>query len=450
MIRSLSAKFLLLLVSVVAVGLSGTFLLRELMVQDFRGYLEGEMLDRVSWVVASLESSRARAGLWRREDLVRGTVWAAMMGMDLKVYDERGALLMDTGEALESLPPLVKKRMRAVAAGGERAQREYVPAPLFLGGKQIGRLEAWVAAPRREALFVRRSNKFLLVSVVALGGVAVVLSIVFSRMLTRPIKELTAAASRISEGDLESRVHIPRSDELGTLSETFNAMAQNLLTQERLKRRLTADIAHELRTPLSAVRGELEGMIDGLIPTDRKTLESLHAEIGRLRSILEGIEDLSQAEASSLALRKEDLTLSHFLRNIVDRYQGVFEDKGIALSLEAPEETVVAADPDKLSQVVINLLSNALKATAPGGKVAVRASRRGKEALIEVSDTGRGIEEKDLPFIFERFYRPGHPGRGSLGIGLTIVKELVQAHGGRVEVTSRPGKGSVFSVFLPL
>jgi two-component system sensor histidine kinase BaeS len=111
---------------------------------------------------------------------------------------------------------------------------------------------------------------------------------------------------------------------------------------------------------------------------------------------------------------------------------------------------VVAADPDKLSQVVINLLSNALKATAPGGKVAVRASRRGKEALIEVSDTGRGIEEKDLPFIFERFYRPGHPGRGSLGIGLTIVKELVQAHGGRVEVTSRPGKGSVFSVFLPL
>jgi two-component system sensor histidine kinase BaeS len=451
MFKSLWIKFLLLLVLVVIVGLSGTFLLRELMVGDFREYLEGEMEDRVSWLTASLESSYATNLGWRREDLVEAAVWALMMGMDIRLSNIRGTPLIDTGQAVESLSPLVKKRVLAFtqqrrAGGGE----EYIPYGLFLRGEQIAELGVRFLPPGREALFVRRSNRFLLFSVFVLGGTALLLSVVFSRKLTEPIHSLTDAASRVADGDLKSRVAVSRDDELGRLSHTFNRMAQALMTHETLKRRLTANIAHELRTPLGAVRAELEGMMDGLIPVERKTLESLYAEIGRLKTILEGIEELTQAEASSLSMAKKSLELGPFLENILHRFRKMFTDKGVALELHCPPGLAAHADPDKLSQVVINLLSNALRATDAGGTVRVEASGGGDMTEIAVADTGGGIGEEDLPFVFERFYRGrGHGSHGGLGLGLTIVKELVEAHGGEVKAESAPGEGSRFRLTLP-
>jgi two-component system sensor histidine kinase BaeS len=451
MFKSLWIRFLLLLVLVVIVGLSGTFLLRELMVGDFREYLEGEMEDRVSWLTASLESSYATNLGWRREDLVEAAVWALMMGMDIRLSNIRGTPLVDTGQAVESLSPLVKKRVLAFtqqrrAGGGE----EYIPYGLFLRGEQIAELGVRFLPPGREALFVRRSNRFLLFSVFALGGTALLFSVVFSRKLTEPIHSLTDAASRVADGDLKSRVAVSRDDELGRLSHTFNRMAQALMTHETLKRRLTANIAHELRTPLGAVRAELEGMMDGLIPVERKTLESLYAEIGRLKTILEGIEELTQAEASSLSMAKKSLELGPFLENILHRFRKMFTDKGVALELHCPPGLAAHADPDKLSQVVINLLSNALRATDAGGTVRVEASEGGDMTEIAVADTGGGIGEEDLPFVFERFYRGrAQASHGGLGLGLTIVKELVEAHDGEVKAESAPGEGSRFRLTLP-
>jgi two-component system sensor histidine kinase BaeS len=445
---SLGVKFFVLLVAVVAVGLSSTLVLRELMIGDFRDYLEGEREDRAYWVIASLESSYESEGGWEREKVIDSTVWAYMLGIDMRLYDAGGGLVMDMGEAMESISPLVKKRIEAASErwemdeGGRR-----VPYALFLRGEQIGRLEARFLAPRKEALFIKRSNRFLAYSVIALGGIALALSVVYSRKLTRPIKELTAAASRISEGDLRSRVSTGRSDELGRLSWAFNRMAEVLSRQEALRKRLTANVAHELRTPLSGVRGELEGMIDGLIAADRENLQSLYTEIGRLRSILDGIEDLSQVEASAMTLRKEELALLPFLRAIVDRYQTVFREEKVSLELECPEGLKAKADPDRLSQVVVNLLMNALKATEPGGRVLLSAAKgAGGGVSLEVSDTGSGISAEEIPLVFERFYRGA---RGGLGIGLAIVKELVEAHGGSVSVRSEAGRGSTFSVRLP-
>ena len=234
---------------------------------------------------------------------------------------------------------------------------------------------------------------------------------------------------------------------LGNLSDAFNRMAQKLEVQEALRKKLTSNIAHELRTPISAVRGELEGMIDGLISADKEALQSLYTEIGRLKSILEGIEDLSQAEASSLTIRKVDLKLHHFLKSIAERFGKAFMDKGVTLELFCDDDAAASADPDKLSQIIINLLSNALKATEKGGRVWIRAMKDKAEVRIEVGDTGCGIRESDLPFIFERFYRVS---KGGLGLGLTIVKELAEAQGGKIEVQSSYGKGSVFTLMLPL
>jgi two-component system sensor histidine kinase BaeS len=443
--KGLWFKFLLLLLSVAIIGLSATLLLRELMVRDFSEYLEGEMLDRVYRMVAALESSYITHAGWDAESVAENVVLARMMGVEIRLYDEKGALISDTGGALEGLPGGARKRVLAVTEP-EEVEGDFTPYGLFWGGAEIGRLEARFSRTHKELVYIRRSNRLLLLSVLALGGIAVLLSVIFSRRMTRPVKELTSAASAISEGNLTARVSASGTDEMGKLSEAFNRMAENLLKQESLRKKLTTDIAHELRTPLSAVRGELEGMMDGLIPVDKDALRSLYAETGRLASILGGIEELSQAEASGLSIRKHPLEAGPFLRNIIERFRKPYADKDVSLGLSSEEGLGLLADPDKLSQIIINLLSNALKATGRGGAVHVKASSAQGGTAIEVADTGQGIKEEDLPFIFERFYRGE---KGGLGIGLTIVKELVEAHGGKVETRSKYGKGSTFTVYLP-
>jgi two-component system sensor histidine kinase BaeS len=187
-------------------------------------------------------------------------------------------------------------------------------------------------------------------------------------------------------------------------------------------------------------------MMDGLLSTGREQLQSLHEETGRLKKIIEGIEDLSQAEASSLSLKKERMKLEPFLQNIVDRFGNLFAEKRVGLELECDGGLTANADPDRLSQILINLLSNALKATESGGKVRLKGYRNPAGVSIEVADNGCGIRQEDLPFIFERFYKATG---GGIGIGLAIARELAQAHGGKIEVKSEYGKGSVFTVSIP-
>jgi two-component system sensor histidine kinase BaeS len=447
MFKSLWVKFLLLLFAVSLIALSAALLLRELMVRDFRGYLEGEMEDRVYWVTASLESNYQNFSGWNWQSIVEDTVWALMLGFDVKLYDAKGALVVDTQSAIDSLSPLVKKRVLAISESRTgRESGQYVPYALFLGGNEIGLLRVKFLRPKKESIFIQRSNRLLLISLLALGGIAILLSIIFSKRLTNPIEGLTEAAVAIGDGDLKRRVAIAGHDEITKLSDAFNRMAQSLEIQESLRKKLTSNVAHELRTPISAIRGELEGMIDGFIPTDREHLQSLYAEIGRLRNILEGIEELSRAEASGLTLRKQEIELAPFLNNIIDRFRNVFQDKGVSINLACDGGLRVSADPDRLSQVVINLLSNALKATEKSGNVWVKAAKGEGGTLLEVRDNGTGIKPEDLPYIFERFYRGAG---GGLGLGLTIVRELVEAHGGRVSAASEHGRGATFTVLIP-
>jgi len=452
--RSLWFKFLSVLVTVVAVGLSATFLLRDLMVKDFIVFLETEMEDRVGWLTASLVGSFENNLEWKTEEISDELAWAAMMGIESRLYDLEGKLVTDTDRAIEHLPFYMQKRVRLIV-GDREAIGTFMPNSLSIGGTEIGRLDVRFHGPGKETQYIKSSNRFLLVSVVALGGVALILSFVFSRRLTKPIQELTVASSALASGDFTHRVGVTSRDEISQLARSFNTMAEQLAIQDALRKKLSSNVAHELRTPLGAVRGELEGMIDGLIPPHKDNLRSMYDEIGRMHTVLDGMEELAQAEASGLSLNTRSFEIAPFLQGIAERYKKMFQEHNVSLFLDLAEGLSITADPEKMSQVVINLLSNALKSTPAGGSVTV-SSKPAEDGRVRfsVADTGVGIAPEHLPFIFERFYRANsansasRASEGGLGIGLTIVKELVEAHGGEVKVKTSLDQGSVFTVIL--
>jgi two-component system sensor histidine kinase BaeS len=279
-----------------------------------------------------------------------------------------------------------------------------------------------------------------------MGGLALVLSIVFSRRLTRPLKKLAFGAEAIIEGNPGRQVAVLGNDEVSHLSVTFNRMTKFLEAQESLRKKLISNVTHEIRTPLSAMRGELAGIIDGLIPCDKDQMASLYEETERLENILEGIEELSRVQTGALLLRKQTEKLKPILLAVRNKFENLFLDKGVALEIRCGDQLSVYADSAKLTQIIVNLVSNALKATETGGQVWTGGARTEKGVRIEVGDTGRGIGKEDLPFVFERFFRTSEEG---LGIGLAIVKELVEAHEGTIEVKSEYGKGTVFTLYLP-
>lgn len=447
MFRSLWAKFFILLLVVSLIGLSAALYMRQMMLGDFEAYLDGERLDRVYMTIASLEGSYERNNGWDLEDVASSTVRALMLGMEIRLLDTESSLVMDSLMALEGLSPLMARRVFSRVEGDPfTGKGEFFPYPLFLGGKLIGTIEVKFLSQPRGLLFKQRSNRFLILSFLIMGGIAFLASLFVSRRLTRPLKELVGQTRAISRGELHSRTEMKNSDELGQLSHAFNEMADDLELQESLRRKLIANVAHELRTPLGAMRGELEGMIDGVLPSDEDQLRSLYEETGRLRAMLDGIDDLTQAQASSLTLVKQEVDLAELLRNIKGRFHARASEKGIQVVVEADEGDVAWADPDRLSQIIINLLENAIRATEDSGTVTLRSGRGERGAFVGVSDTGAGIDEKDLPFVFERFY--AGPG-GGLGLGLAIVRELVEAHGGQIELHSEKGEGTTVTVILP-
>lgn len=444
---NLRCRFLLLFILISAIALSSAFVLRGLVMRDFARYLDGESQDRIHRVVALLEGGYDRNAGWRRDPLATDLAWALQLGVEVRLLDSAGRLVIDTEQAASSWTPLMRKRVLDSTGYDPRALKgTSVPYPLYLRGDEIGQLEARMLDRVKEDYFVSSSERVLLVSVTILGLVSIIAGIIASRRVTRPILELVAASGDIAGGDLSRRVRIYGDDEIGRLSESFNRMAQGLEAQEKLRRTLLSNAAHELRTPLAIISGELEGMLDGVLPTDRSALQSLHDEARRLTAILDGVDELSLAEAGALNLHKETFILKPYLAAIVGRFERTFADKNAVLLLECPDDLRVNADPDRLSQIIINLVSNSLKAVASGGRVVLVASCENSRVHLQITDNGCGIPEEDLPHIFERFYKGKS---GGLGLGLAIVQELVTAHGGTLSVRSSVGSGTSFSVIIP-
>lgn len=444
---NLRCKFLLLFILISAIALSSAFVLRGVVMRDFSRYLDGESQDRIQRVVSLLEGGYDRNAGWKKDALATDLAWALQLGVEVSLFDSDGRPVINSAQAISSWTPLMRRRVLDASGYDPRLMKgAAVPYPLYLRGEEIGHLEARMLDRVKEDYFVRSSSRVLLASVTILGLVSVLAGIIASRRLTGPILDLVAASGDIADGNLSRRVRISSDDEIGSLSKSFNSMAQGLEAQEKLRRTLLSNAAHELRTPLAIISGELEGMLDGVLPTDRSALQSLHDEAGRLTAILDGVDELSRAEAGAVNLHRETFMLKPYLSAVTGRFERTFADKNAVLLLECPDDLRISTDPDRLSQIIINLISNSFKAVASGGSVAVSASSEGGRVHIEITDNGCGIPEEDLPHVFERFYK----GRGGgLGLGLAIVQELVTAHGGTVSVRSLPGSGTSFSVVIP-
>ena len=444
---SLRCKFLLLFVLISAIALSSAFVLRGLIMRDFAKYLDGESQDRVQRVVALLEGGYDANAGWQRDKLNTDLAWALQVGVEVRLFDAEGRAVTDSEQAVTALTPLMRKRVLDATGYDPRAVKgASVPYPLYLRGEEIGHLEARILDQIKEDYFVRSSNRVLLVSVTVLGLVSIIAGIIASRRLARPILELVDASDDIAEGNLARRVKTCGNDEIGRLSSSFNSMASRLEAQEKLRRTLLSNAAHELRTPLAIISGELEGMLDGILPTDRDALQSLHDEARRLTAILDAVDELSRAEAGTLNLHRETFLLKPYLAIIAGRFERTFADKHAILLSDCPDTLRINADPDRLSQILINLISNGLKAVGSGGRVIISACSTAEGIIVEVTDNGCGIPEEDQPHVFERFYKGKNSG---MGLGLAIVHELVAAHGGTVSLRSSPGSGASFRVVFP-
>jgi signal transduction histidine kinase len=288
-----------------------------------------------------------------------------------------------------------------------------------------------------------------------LGGVAALaLGLTVSQRILRPVDALTAAVRRMGAGDLDQRVPVVADDEVGELARAFNAMAGNLARTEQLRRTMVADVAHELRTPLTNLRGYLEAIQDGVAPPDAGVIASLHEEAVHLSRLVDDLQDLALADAGQLPLERRPVAVADVVGPVTRLVAPRAAAAGIAVEAELqPGLPAVEADPLRARQIVHNLLGNAVRHTPAGGAVRVRARRTADGVEVTVADTGEGIPPEHLPHVFERFYRADRSrsrATGGAGIGLAVVKQLVEAHGGRVGVESTPGRGTTLRFTLPV
>jgi two-component system sensor histidine kinase BaeS len=294
----------------------------------------------------------------------------------------------------------------------------------------------------------------LLLGVLIVAGAATLITILLARRLMRPITELTSAAEGLQTGDLSYRVEVDEDGEIGGLAEAFNSMAESLEESDGLRRTMTADIAHELRTPLANIRGYLEAAQEGVVAPDEGLLATVHEETMMLQHLVEDLETLTQADAGRLQLDKAQVSLPEVVAHVADAHRARAEATSVALAVEGPEFGLdVSADGVRLRQAIGNMVDNAIRHTKSGGTVTIAAERIGADAVVMVSDTGDGIPPEHLPHVFDRFYR-ADPSRnratGGSGLGLAIARQIAEAHGGSVDASSMVGEGTTVTFRLPL
>jgi two-component system sensor histidine kinase BaeS len=401
--------------------------------RDVSDLVREEQDQTVTAVGDAVTAAYAEAGAWDTADL-RPALAIATEG------DANATVLDHTGRAVTSAGGLTKggrTEIRRIEVGGQRVgtvrvvfETAGLPSP---------------AADLRDALVATVVAGAGLAALLALG-----VAVVVSRHITRPVSALTATVRVMGRGDRSARVGtINAPGELGELATAFDRMADAVDREDRLRRALVADVAHELRTPVAILRATIEGIADGVVEPTPSQMASLHDDVLRLGRIVDDLETLAAAEAAVLSLTWAPVDLAEVARRAVAQLEKQFEATGIDVETDLVT-VVIDGDADRLHQVVTNLLTNALKFTPAPGAVRLEVGPDGEAARLAVIDTGVGIPSAELPHVFDRFWRGRHGATTSgSGIGLAVVAELVRAHHGLLSVDSEVGRGTTISITLP-
>ncbi len=462
MFRSLTFKLVLafMAVSVAGVMLS-TLFARWVILREF-DRLVAERVENT--FVAEVQSYYEVTGSWQGVEVFLRTPMPMFLvppgqGMIHRQMARRGPMR-------EIMPPVFALADRdgvvVVPAGpyqaGERVDTEILRRgiQIIVDGQVVGTALPTGLPPEmvpREIRYLSRINyaSFLAASIAMV--IALVLGVFLARRLSQPLRELTAATQAMRRGELEQRVPVRSRDELGELAVAFNQMSADLVRARQVRRQMMADIAHELRTPLTVMVGYLEALRDGVLKPTSERFEAMYQEARHLERLVEDLRILSLADAGELSLNREAVSPRLVLEQAAKIYRHQAEQQGISLEVSLGERLPdIYVDPDRIAQVLGNLITNAIRYTPPGGRVTMSAACDGDDVVLRVQDTGSGIAPEDLPYVFDRFYRGDRGPRstgGESGLGLAIARSIVEAHGGHITVASAPGRGSTFIITLP-
>ena len=430
---------------------------------QFKEYARDNMQALAERTANNLSTQYRYAGEWN-DDVLKYADYAtnATSSVVVQVVDSAGDIIYD--DTWDDSKRTVDSSRHISAKSEEPEDSDsVVTADVISDGAKVGEVRIWSVGS--SPLLTKNDAAFRLNSygaILGAAGVAVILACVVgylaSRALTKPIKVITSTATQIRNGDLTARTNLTGDDEIGRLGETFDSMASELERDIKFEHRLTSDVAHELRTPLMAMQATVEAMQDGVLPTDDEHFEIVAGEVRRLSRLVDAMLHLSRIENGTRELKIERADVVYLVKSLVSMQAQLFADKGLALRFDdktTSHECYADIDPDLIREAVTNLMSNAMRYTPDGGWVVVSVARdRTKnEVLIAVQDTGIGIAKEDIPRVFSRFWRSDASRErvsGGLGVGPSLTKEIIEKHNGSISVESEPGKGTTFTLHIPI
>ncbi|MDO4182752.1 MAG: HAMP domain-containing sensor histidine kinase [Coriobacteriia bacterium] len=419
--------------------------------QHFRTYTQENMQATAESTADRIATQHKMYGEWTVEVIIPAAYTSiAYPDVCIRVVDRDGTVQYDSTQQEER--SAAGKVLEAVLPD------QMVTAPVIVDDQVVGSVRMWVTGSDsmlRDSDIQFRDSLYWAVVAAALFAVvlACLIGFVFARSLVRPINTMTKTAKAISDGDLSARTGLTGEDEVLKLGEAFDAMAESMEKDRNLERRLTTDVAHELRTPLMAIQSTVEAIQDGVFEADEEHLGTINSEVRRLGRLVDSLLKLSRLENRTTPLKQEIVDVGDLVSTIVSTHESFVNDSGLTLSYDATPNVVVKGDPDMIRQATANLISNAVRYTPEGGHIWVRVRKGEIMASISVEDTGIGLTPEEAKMVFSRFWR-AEAGRnresGGLGIGLSVVNEIVKRHGGWVQVEGKKGEGARFTIHLPL
>ncbi len=445
------------IVIVLLMGISQSVFLQSRIRATFQDYLDQHTHNYMMRMEQILEQYYEETGSWKNAQqlffsydssfgqghgmMMRGMrMNMSMSSDDILLVDLNGIVIADSGAT------------KIGSAGKDLSGKK---VDLIVNGEKKGTLVLYQSKLQDlEKEFIHSSNTTILISGLIAALTAAIFSLFIARKISKPLKVLMMGIKQIASGEKAKEISISATGEFYELGEAFNDMARKLEHNEEIRRTLVADVAHELRTPLSILQGKLESIQEGVINPSEEIILELTDEVYRLNRLVRDLQQLSLAEAGKLPLNIQPIDIRLLIERICNQLQWLADEKEILLQFDKiPKEYYLQIDADRMTQVIVNLVGNALRHTPAQGRVEISAEARANSFIIQVADSGQGIPEDVLPHIFDRFYKRDTSrtrGESGTGLGLSIAKGFVEAHGGFITVESEKNKGTVFTITLPI